>query len=72
MGGTEERIDFSFLSVVLSLQTTSDFAAVFVFTVYIPANVSTNAATIINPILVLIYECLIYMTKIFWKCYTKG
>jgi hypothetical protein len=54
IGGTDERIDFSFLSVVLSLQIISDFDWDFIFVPYIPANVTTSASAIIQPILVLI------------------
>lgn len=72
IGGTDERIIFSFLSDVLSLQIISDLAADFILSPYIPAIVTIHAAAMSQPILVLISVDLIYMTKIFWKCYIKG
>jgi len=55
IGGTDDdRIFFSFLSDVLSLQITSVFASNLVFAAYIPANVTNNAPAISKPILVLI------------------
>lgn len=56
IGGVAERMIFSFLSEVLSLQMVSVFEAKLFFAPYIPANVMTNANAIIQPVLVLISD----------------